>query len=113
MTNKPTIRALNGICTVKNTSLFFDYDKNQYHLVHYDTEILVIKQYHADIRSREIVKCLKCSNSSTRAIYQVTDFLQLDRQYVKKSMVKFDKFAKYKTGEVNKKKNELLKVIEQ
>jgi len=113
VTNKPKIRALNGISTVVCSSLFYDYDNKTYHLVHYDTEILTIKQHNADIRSREIIKALKCSNSSTRAIYQVTDWLELDRQYVKKSMVKYDKFAKYNTGEVRKKKNELLEVIGQ
>ena len=114
MSNKPTIRPLNDIVKVKNASLFFNYDTNTYHLVHYDTEILIVKQYHADIRSREIIKALKCSNSSTRAILQVTDFLQLDRQYVKKSMVKYDKFVKYNMStNVRKTKEQLREVIEE
>jgi hypothetical protein len=113
MTNKPKIRSLNGICKVVCSSLFFDYETRTYHLVHYDTEILTIKYHNADIRSYEIVKCLKCSNSSTRAIYQVTDFLNIPRVIVKKSMVPFRNFVLYKTGEVRKKKNELLEVIGQ
>jgi hypothetical protein len=116
-----TIRSLNGISKVVGSSLFYDYDNKTYHLtyhlVHYDTEILTIKypiKYHsADIRSYEIVKALKCSNSSTRAIYQVTDFLEIPREIVKKSMVPFSNFASYKTGEVRKKKSELFGVIEQ
>jgi hypothetical protein len=111
------IRALNGISKVVCSSLFYDYDNKTYdltyHLVHYDTEILTIKYHNADIRSYEIVKALKCSNSSTRAIYQVTDFLEIPREIVKKSMVPFSNFASYKTGEVRKKKSELFGVIEQ
>ena len=113
MTNKPNIRALNGISKVVCSSLFFDYETRTYHLLHYDTEILTIKYHSADIRSYEIVKALKCSNSSTRAIYQVTDFLEIPREIVKKSMVPFSNFASYKTGEVRKKKSELFGVIEQ
>ena len=112
MSNKPKIRSLNGISKVVCSSLFYDYDNKTYHLVHYDTEILTIKYHSADIRSYEIVKALKCSNSSTRAIYQVTDFLEIPREIVKKSMVPFSNFANYKTGEVRKKKSELLEVIE-
>ena len=77
MTNKPTIRPLDRICTVKNTSLFFDYTSGIYHLVHYDTEILTVMS-NVD-NNPTITKALKCSNSSTRGIYQVTDFLNIPR----------------------------------
>jgi hypothetical protein len=108
---RPKIRALNGISTVVNSSLFFDYDNRTYHLVHYETEILTVKYHSADIRSYEIVKALKVSNSSTKAIYQVSDFLQIPRDIIKQSMVK-TKVHQYKTGEVRKKKSELFEVIE-
>ena len=115
MFNKPTIRPINDACKVKNASLFFNYDTDTYHLIHYDTEILTINKISENIQETdiryEIVKALKCSNSSTRAIYQVTDFLEIPRGIVKKSMIP-TKVYHYKTGEIRKKKNELLEVIE-
>ena len=115
MTNKPTIRPLNDICTVKNASLFYDYNTDQYHLVHYDTEILTINKISENIQETdiryEIVKALKCSNSSTRAIYQVTDFLNIPRQDIK--LVPYTKFVKYNmSNNIRKKKNELMEIIE-
>ena len=113
MTDKPKIRALNGISTVVCSSLFFEYETRTYHLVHYDTEILTIR---VEIQANNIdkyfiTKCLKCSPSSTRAIFQVTDFLEIPRKIVKDSMIPYNKFHFYKTGETRKKKKELLEVI--
>ena len=113
MSDKPKIRVLNGISKVVSSSLFFEYETRTYHLVHYDTEILTIR---AEIQANNldkyiITKCLKCSPSSTRAIFQVTDYLNIDRKTVKESMIPYNKFHFYKTGETRKKKNELLKVI--
>ena len=112
-TNKPKIRALNGISKVVCSSLFFEYETRTYHLVHYDTEILTIRaEIQATNKDKYIItKCLKCSPSSTRAILQVTDFLQIPRKTVKESMIPYNKFHFYKTGETRKKKNELLEVI--
>jgi hypothetical protein len=93
---KPDIRFIHEAVKVKNAKLLFDYETRTYHLIHYDTEILTIKYHSADIRSVEITKCLKCSNSSTRAIYQATDFLGIDRKYVNKCMVPFNGFYKEK-----------------
>ena len=91
---KPELRIISDAVRVKNARLIFDYNTRTYHLVHYDTEILTVKYHSADIRSVEITKCLKCSNSSTRAIYQATDFLNIDRKYVKKCMLPFTGFYK-------------------
>lgn len=112
LSNKPTIRPINEACKVKNTSLFYNYETETYHLVHYDTEILTVKQGNGtDI---EITKCLKCSNSSTRAIYQVADFLDIDHSMIKEKMQNFDKFHKYNMSTmVNKTKQQLSEVMEQ
>ena len=91
---KPDLRFMHEAVKVKNAKLIFNYDTRTYHLIHYDTEILTIKYHSADIRSVEITKCLKCSNSSTRAIYQATDFLGIDRKYVKQCMIPFNGFHK-------------------
>jgi|SRR6187431_2485475 len=110
MSQKPHIRALNGICKVKNASLFFDYEKGIYHLVHYDTEILTLASTPDNVPT--ILKALKCSNSSTRAIYQVTDFLNIPRDKVR--LQKYDKFVKYNMStEIRKTKSQLSEVIEQ
>ena len=114
MTNKPTIRPLNDIVKVKNASLFFDYETRTYHLVHYDTEIATIKTtidaYNIDRYT--VLKALKCSNSSTRAIYQVTDFLNIPRSEIK--LTPYDKFVKYNMStSVHKTKEQLREVIEQ
>ena len=116
MENKPTIRPINDACTVKNASLFFNYDTNKYHLVHYDTEILTINKISENIQETdiryEIVKALKCSNSSTRAIMQVLDFLGIDRNSVQ--LKPFSKFVKYNMStSVRYNKNQLREVIEQ
>ena len=86
------IRILNNIVSVKNAYVVFNYDTNTYHLFHYDTEIAIIT------KDNKIVKVLKCSVSSTRAIYQLTDHLNIDRKTVKSSMVKFTGFIKYSFG---------------
>ena len=93
---RPELRFIHEAVKVKNAKLIFDYETRTYHLIHYDTEILTVKYHSADIRSVEITKCLKCSNSSTRAIYQATDFLNISRSYVKECMVPFSGFYKEK-----------------
>jgi len=114
--SKPTIRPINDACKVKNASLFFNYDTDTYHLIHYDTEILTINKISENIQETdiryEIVKALKCSNSSTRAIMQVLDFLGIDRNSVQ--LEPFSKFHKYNMSTmVNKTKQQLSEVIEQ
>ena len=112
MSNKPTIRPINDACKVKNASLFFNYDTNKYHLIHYDTEILRIYKPFDDRIGLSVELALKCSNSSTRAIIQVLDFLGIDRNSVE--LKPFSKFHKYNMSTmVNKTKQQLSEVIEQ
>jgi len=112
MENKPTIRPINDACTVKNASLFFNYDTNKYHLVHYDTEILRIYKPFDPRIPLNVEIALKCSNSSTRAIMQVLDFLGIDRNSVQ--LKPFSKFVKYNMStSVRYNKNQLREVIEQ
>ena len=112
MSNKPTIRTINDACKVKNACLFFNYDSNKYHLIHYDTEILRIYKPYDDRIGLSVEIALKCSNSSTRAIYQVLDFLGIDRDSVE--LKPFSKFVKYNMStSVRYNKNQLREVIEQ
>ena len=112
MSNKPTIRPINDACKVKNASLFFNYDTNKYHLIHYDTEILRIYKPYDDRIGLSVELALKCSNSSTRAIMQVLDFLGIDRKSVQ--LKRFRGFHKYNMSTmVNKTKQQLSEVIEQ
>ncbi len=112
MTNKPTIRPINDACKVKNASLFFNYDTNKYHLIHYDTEILRIYKPFDDRIPLNVEIALKCSNSSTRAIMQVLDFLGIDRNSVQ--LEPFSRFHKYNMSTtVNYTKKQLSEVIEQ
>ena len=85
------LRILSDIVNVKNATVIFNYDTGIYSLIHYDTEI-------AQIKDNQVLKALKCSNTSTKAIYQLTDYLEIDRQEVKKHFKPFNKFVKYKTG---------------
>ena len=108
-----TFAIINEGCRVKNAKLILDRDTKTYHLIHYDTEILTVKYHNADIRSVEIIKALKCSNSSTRAIMQVADFLNIDKQYIKNQMVPYYNFVKYNMStEIYKKKGEFMETIE-
>lgn len=96
------MRTINGIVSVKNAFLVFNNETNNYHLFHYDTEIAIIT------KQGKIVKALWCSPSSTRAIYQLTDYLKINRDVVKKSMVKFTGFVKYTFGTDYKPYKELI-----
>jgi hypothetical protein len=93
--NNQDIRVLNNIVSVKNASVVYDNRDQTYHLIHYDTEIATIA------KDKTIIKVLKCSNSSTRAIYQLTDFLNIDREVVKEQLEPFSCFVKYVHG-INK-----------
>lgn len=94
--NKPNYTVLNDIVKVKNATLIFDYTKQVYSLVHYDTEIALIT------KDNQILKALKCTSSSTRAIYQLTDYLGIDRKTVKNHLELFTNFDKVKTNILGK-----------
>ena len=100
---KPNYQPLADIVTVKNAFLIFDYTKNVYVLTHYDTQICEIT------KDNKIVFALKCSSSSTRAIYQLTDYLGIDRKEVKSILEPFTKFVKFNNSLPSKLKEELLK----
>jgi len=101
---KPKLRILNGIIKVKNASVVYDNETETYHLVHYDTEILRVK------KDNTIIFALKCSNSSTRAIYQLTDFLKIDREDV--HLKPYDKFLKYNmSNDIKLKNNDYLDIF--
>lgn len=87
---KPNYTILNDIVKVKNATLIYDYNKDVYSLVHYDTEIAVIT------KNGEILKALKCSNTSTKAILQLTNWLGIDQKIVKKNLKPYTNFVKYK-----------------
>jgi hypothetical protein len=82
-----TLRILPDIVKVKNAYVVFDYSKGIYSLFHYDTEIAQI-----NINGNKVIKALKCSSSSTRAIYQLTDYLNIDRKSFK--LIPFKNFTK-------------------
>lgn len=86
------LKPIHEATSVKKANLFYNEDSETYSLIHYDTEILIIG------KNKEIVKALQCSQSSTRAIYQVADYLDINRQAVKKAMVPFSNFIKYEVG---------------
>lgn len=78
--------------TVKKAYLVHHLDTKIYSLIHYETEILTVSE------DKKIIKALQCSSSSTRAIYQVANYLDLDRDEIKKHMVPFSNFYKYPVG---------------
>jgi hypothetical protein len=100
------IRVLNNIVSVKNASVVYDNRDQTYHLIHYDTEIATIK------KDNTIIKLLECSNSSTRAIYQLTDFLNIDRLQVRSKLEPFKNFVKYNMStQTRLKKNDYIDVF--
>jgi hypothetical protein len=88
--NKPNYSTLTDIVKVKNAVLIFDYTKNVYALFHYDTQIAEIT------KDNKINFALKCSPTSTKAIYQLTDYLGIDRKDVK--LKPFYNFVKAKNN---------------
>ena len=87
-----TIKTIHEATSVKKANLFYESELKVYSLVHYDTEILRISE------DKEILKALQCSASSTRSIYQVADYLGIDRQEIKKHLVPYSNFYKYPVG---------------
>lgn len=73
--NAEGIKRIDGV-RVKNASLFLDKNKNEYHLVHYDTTILVV-----DVDTKEVKLMLPVSNSSSRAITQAYNALGIEEMY--------------------------------
>ena len=90
--NKPNIRVLNGIVNVKDANLIYNEEQQTYHLIHYDTEIAIIK------KDKTIIKLLKCTPTSTKAIYKLTDYLEIDRNTVKANLKPYYNFVKYKNN---------------
>jgi hypothetical protein len=87
---KPNYSTLTDIVKVKNAVLIFDYTKNVYALFHYDTQIAEIT------KDNKINFALKCSVTSSKAIYQLTDYLGIDRKDVK--LKPFYNFVKAKNN---------------
>jgi len=83
------LRILNDIVNVKNATVIFNYESGIYSLIHYDTEIAQI-----DINGNKVLKALKCSTTSTKAIYQLTDYLGIDRKTF--TLKPFYNFVKHK-----------------
>ena len=92
------IKNINQAVSVKKANLFYDENKEEYFLMHYDTEILRI-YFDEIINKYVVVKALRCSNSSTRAIIQACNWLDVDYcDIVKPKMTRYTDFYKYPTG---------------
>lgn len=103
--SKPNIRFIDDAVRVKNAKLVYDYNTEKYSLIHYDTEILTLD------KNLNVLKALKCSNSSTRAINQALDFLKIDRNKV--HLEPYTNFVKYRFSfEKHRKKGDFMEVLE-
>ena len=88
------LKILFNAVRVKNAILTLN--DNFYSLVHYDTEILKINS-----ETNEIVKALKCSASSDKAIRQTAEYLGINYyDDIKPKMIKFDDYHKYQQSEL-------------
>lgn len=86
------IKTIPEATKVKKATLFHDSESDQYFLMHYDTEILRLNS------KLEICLVRQCSNSSTRAIKQVSNYFSLNWNDVKSKMVPYRDFYKYPVG---------------
>ena len=86
------IKNISQAVSVKKANLFYDDIKKEYFLIHYGTEIFRLDT------NLQVLKALKCSPSSTRAIKQTVEFLGLNWEDIRLKMTRYTDFYKYPVG---------------
>jgi hypothetical protein len=84
-----SLKIIHEVDLPKKATLVYYEEKDLYNLVHYDTIILSVK-------NNKVTKALKCSKTSTKAIFKVLYYLGINEDDIK--LTPFTNFKKYEYG---------------
>jgi hypothetical protein len=84
-----SLKIIHEVNLPKKATLIYYEERDTYKLVHYDTIILTIE-------NGKVMRALKCSKTSSRAISKVLEYLGISREGIK--LTPFSDFKKYEYG---------------